>query len=262
MDYVEITSYVPSTYTDHFADRVELLRAIDRRASTRLAALVPNRIGLEHAERDRADGHGVDAVGLIVSASHHHSLLNLRRSVDEALAEAELVAQRATAAGFHVYCYLSTAFGYQKALDTRSEVRRIAHRLSDMGVGEIVLSDTTGVAMRSSVHQVLADIELPPERLFLHMHNHMGLALTNCVAAWRAGVNGFDATLGGVGGYPSSLAKNSRLLDHGGNVDTVSLLKALSADGGLLDHIDVEKLADAMEFLSSVEEVKAWSRRR
>ena len=262
VDAVEITSYVPERYTSQFADRADLLSAIERSSAVQLAAFVPNRRGFELARADKDRGCGVDAIGLIVSSSEEHNRQNLRRSSDEAMGAIADVVTPAREAGFKVFCYVSAAFGYARELDTRNEARDTVRRLSDLGCDEIVLSDTTGVATADSVRAVLGDVHLSKDMLQLHMHNHHLLALSNCLEGWSLGVRGFDATLGGVGGYPQALARKAPVLSQGGNTEVLALLYSLESLGANTSHIDVAVLRQALEYVSTLESVRQWSRGR
>jgi len=262
VDYVEVTAYVPPLFTSQFDGRVELLRRIERGPGTKLAAFVPNQRGFDDALDDRERGHGVDALGLIVSASETHNVRNLRRGTEEALQSIGELAPAASAAGFEVFCYLSAAFGYAEPLDTADRVPSLASTLYELGCEVVVLSDTTGVADRATVRSTVESIGLPRERLFLHMHNHRLRALSNSLAGWDLGVRGFDGTVGGVGGYPQKLASDAPVLSQGGNVDTLALIHGLAARGAEVDQIDVSQLEAALEQVTRLAAVEAWSTER
>jgi hydroxymethylglutaryl-CoA lyase len=100
------------------------------------------------------------------------------------------------------------------------------HRFADLGVQGITLCDTTGMAFPSHVsalcHRAVATF--PGIELTLHFHNTRGMALANTLAALAAGIDRFDASLGGLGGCPYAPGAT-------GNVCTEELVHMLELDG-------------------------------
>jgi hydroxymethylglutaryl-CoA lyase len=64
----------------------------------------------------------------------------------------------------------------------------------------------------------------PALELTLHFHNTRGMALANTLAALEAGIDRFDASLGGIGGCPYAPGAS-------GNVCTEELVHMLELDG-------------------------------
>src|SRR5207247_1069052 len=112
---------------------------------------VPNRAGL-----DRAIAAGVEEVAVFAAASETFSLRNINQGVDASLADYAAVCARAGAAGLRVRGYLSTAFGCPFEGEIAPErVATIAGRLLDLGVYEVAVSDTIGIAHPGQVPRVL-----------------------------------------------------------------------------------------------------------
>src|SRR5205085_4811479 len=80
----------------------------------------------------------------------------------------------------------------------------VAAKLADLGVDEVSLGDTIGVATPAGVGEVLGAIgtRIPMDKLALHMHDTRGTALVNVMAGLLLGVRTFDASAGGLGGCP------------------------------------------------------------
>ena len=80
----------------------------------------------------------------------------------------------------------------------------VAARLIDLGVFEVAISDTIGIAHPGQVPTVLEAVlaRVPVERVALHFHDTRGTALANVLAALPFGVATFDASAGGLGGCP------------------------------------------------------------
>ena len=103
--------------------------------------------------------------------------------------------------------YVSTAFGcpYEGAVPVAAMVR-VASALSDLGVDEISIGDTIGVATPPQVPEVCEALqrEQPVERLAMHFHDTRGNALQNVRAALEMDVLTFDVSSGGLGCLPRS----------------------------------------------------------
>jgi hydroxymethylglutaryl-CoA lyase len=169
-------------------------------AGVRIAALVPNLKGLE-----RAMAAGVREIAVFAAASETFSQRNLNHSIDETLQTYADVCTTARAGGLLVRGYVSTAFGcpYEGAVSIGA-LQRVTDALLAMGVYEVAISDTIGVAHPGQVRTVLRAL-LPgvaTDRLALHFHDTRGTALANVLAALDLGITTFDAAAGGLGGCP------------------------------------------------------------
>lgn len=112
---------------------------------------------------------------------------------------------------------------------------KVCRAISDAGVDRISLPDTVGimrpVGMRNFVSKVRRAVPVP---LDVHVHNDMGLALANALAACDAGADQIHTTIDGVGertGIPS-LAEVAVVLTHlydSGNDFRLDMLGDLSA---------------------------------
>src|SRR5439155_9116774 len=102
----------------------------------------------------------------------------------------------------------------------------VAEQVVEAGVVGISLGDTSGMANPRSVWELVPLLRerLPRIRLNLHLHDTRGAAMANVLAAMEAGVEEFDASLGGIGGSPFSP-------DAGGNVPTEDLAAMLAGMG-------------------------------
>jgi hydroxymethylglutaryl-CoA lyase len=74
----------------------------------------------------------------------------------------------------------------------------------EIGVRELSLSDTTGMANPQQVYEYCRKVqaEFPDVTWVLHFHNTRGMGLANVVAGMLAGVKRYDACFGGLGGCP------------------------------------------------------------
>jgi len=233
---IEVTAFVRPDRVPQLADAEAVAAGITRRPGTRYSALVPNRRGL-----DRAVAAGFHEVALLAAASETFSRRNVNQSIAESLDTCAEIARAAEAVGVRVRAYLSTAFGCPFEGDVSVDrVVDLAGRLADLGVFEVAVSDTIGVAHPGQVRQVLTALlnALPADRLALHFHDTRGMAVANVLAALDFGIQTFDASAGGLGGCPFAPGAS-------GNVATESLLYLLKGLGHPLD-IRADELTSAV----------------
>jgi hydroxymethylglutaryl-CoA lyase len=224
---VEITSFVHPRWVPQLADAVEVARGVDRVPGVTLSALVPNRVGFEAAR-----GAGMGEIAVFLSASETHNRKNVNRSVAESLAGFREVIEPATAAGMRVRAYVSTVYGcpYEGAIDPRRVVRLTADLL-DLGVYQVSLGDTIGVANPAQVEEVIGLVlaEVPAPRVAMHFHDTRGTALANCLVGLLLGITTVDAAVGGLGGCPYAPGASGNLASE----DVVAMLHAMGVETGV-----------------------------
>src|SRR5215471_11626195 len=139
---IEVSAFVSPRWVPQMADAAEVFAGITRRPGTRYTALVPNVAGLE-----RAQNAGVDEIAIFAASSETFSRKNINQSIDDSFITYGDVCERAIAAGMRVRGYLSTAFGcpYEGAVP-EAKVAALSARLIDLGVFEVAVSDTIGIA--------------------------------------------------------------------------------------------------------------------
>ncbi|MBN3527097.1 hydroxymethylglutaryl-CoA lyase [Paenibacillus apiarius] len=236
---IEITSFVNPKWIPALADAAEVAKGIERMPGIVYSALVPNRQGLERAlEVD------VDEAAVFMSASETHNQRNINKSIRVTFPILREVAQEALSAGKSVRGYVSTAFGcpYEGPVSI-DEVIRVSDTLFEMGIGELSLGDTIGIANPKQVQGVL-DILLKrfdAKKLALHFHDTRGTALANILVSMDMGITTFDASVGGLGGCPYAPGAS-------GNVASEDLLYMLDAMG-IQTGVNQEKLLSAARFI-------------
>ena len=232
---IEATSFVHPRFVPQMADAEDMLARVRRRPGVRYEALVPNVRGAERAIAAQAD-----ALVFVTAASDAFNLKNVQMTVDASLGVAEEVRGRARAAGIPVLAGISTSFGCPYSGDVPLErVMDVVDRLADMGMVEIGLADTTGMANPLQVERtVAAALDRVGDRaaLGMHFHNTRGMGLANVVAGLRAGVSIFDSSLGGIGGCPFAPRATGNICTE----DTVLLLHEMGIDTG----VNLERLID------------------
>ena len=219
---IEVSAFVSPTWVPQMGDAAAVFAGIVRRDGVRYTALVPNARGFA-----RALDAGVDEIAIFAAASETFSARNINQTIAGSLATYRAVAEQAREAGIPVRAYLSTCFGcpFEGAVPP-AQVADVAARLAGLGVYEVALSDTIGVAHPRQVLDVLEHVGrvLPLAQTALHFHDTRGTALVNVYAALQAGVTTFDASAGGLGGCPYAPGAT-------GNLATEDLLYMLEGLG-------------------------------
>ncbi|RWZ60368.1 hydroxymethylglutaryl-CoA lyase [Halobacillus fulvus] len=237
--YLEFSSFVHPKWIPQLKDAKEVAQRIKRNKDVTYAALVPNMKGLEAALAT-----DVDEVSIFMSASDAHNRKNINKSIEETYPVLEEVVREAKSAGKSVRGYVSTVFGCPYEGDVPiQQVIDVSKRLLDMGIDELSLGDTIGVANPKQVWETLGrlEAELSFQHLAMHFHNTRGMALANILASLQRGITTFDASLGGLGGCP--YAKGAS-----GNVATDDLVHMLH-QMGISTGIDEKKLEQAGTFI-------------
>jgi len=240
---IEVGAFVHSKWVPQMADTAAVFAAIERRPGTAYIALVPNLKGLAAAMEARATH-----VAIFAAASETFSRRNINQSIDESLAAYAGVAGAASAANVPVRGYLSTAFGCPFEGDVPIDrVVALTRRMLDMGVYQVAVSDTIGVAHPGQVRRVLDALgaAVPLDRIALHFHDTRGTALSNVLAALDHGIATFDASAGGLGGCPYAPGATGNLATedllymlHGlGRATGVSLDAVFEASTALEPHL-------------------------
>lgn len=239
---IEITNFVPAKVIAQFADAADVASAaVAGIRSAKIVALAPNRKGAENMLRA-----GVRNINFVLSVSEEHNLANVRKTVDQSFAEFEnVVALRSENAEWKdvtIQGCLATSFGctIRGRVDPEDVLKGVDRYLS-LGADEILLADTVGYAAPSEINNLFSHtVEMAQGKpVYAHFHDTRGLGLANVYAALEAGVRGFDASTGGLGGCPFAPGAS-------GNIVMEDLVFLLEKEG-LRTGVDLEKYRAARE---------------
>jgi hydroxymethylglutaryl-CoA lyase len=237
---IEVTSFVSPKWIPQLADGEALAAALPELPGVRYSALVPNEQGYA---RMRGAG-GVHMAAVFISASETHNRKNVNCSIAEQLERFRPVADRARADGVALRAYVSTVCGcpYEGAV-AASAVTALVEQLRALGVEELSLGDTIGVAVPNGVRELVAAVAdvAPLESIALHLHDTYGRALANVAAGYQAGIRTFDSSLGGLGGCPYAPGAS-------GNVATEDVVD-LFERSGVATGISLDALVDTSWWL-------------
>lgn len=226
---IEVGSFVPARLLPQLADTAEVLAFAQTLPGLKASVLVPNMKGAERAMECKAQ-----LMLLPLSASHAHSLANLRKTPDEVVAEIARIRAARDAAGSatKLEVGISTAFGctIQGAVD-EAEVVRLAQAVLDEGVDAVSLADTVGYADPSQVKRLYEKVlRVAGDKLnCAHFHDTRGLGLANCFAAWEMGITRFDASIAGIGGCPHAPGASGNVATE----DVAYMLASMGVETGL-----------------------------
>lgn len=241
---IEATSFVRAEKIPQMSDGGELnarLQMIPELKNTHLISLVPNMKGMEGALKA-----GVKDIAVFTATSNTFNQKNINASIDESLVRIKEVMKVANENNIRTRGYISTVFGCPyEGRTSLDELKRVTHKLQDMGVYEVSLGDTIGIANPKQVVEVIEFISKNFKKDFFSMHFHdtRGMAVANILTALEMGMTSFDSSAAGLGGCPYAVGS-------AGNVATEDLL-FLFHSMGIETGVDIKKLTEASKFILS-----------
>jgi isopropylmalate/homocitrate/citramalate synthase len=242
LSVVEATSFVSPRAIPQLSDASEVMKSLARRPSTSYPALVPNLKGME-----RALAAGVRAIAVFTATSESFTRHNINATIAESIAHFRPVVALAQQEKVTVRGYISTVFGcpYEGKVEPRQALN-VAQALLEMGIDELSLGDTIGVATPNQVVDVISlfvdEGAIPIGQLAMHFHDTRGTALANVLMALQSGISIIDSSAGGLGGCPYAPGA-------AGNLATEDLLFMLHGMG-IHTGVDLDKVIAATSFIS------------
>jgi len=239
---VEATSFVSPRAIPQLSDAGEVMGGIPRLPATDYPVLVPNSRGMQ-----RALAAGVRSIAVFTAASESFTRHNINATIAESLANFRPIVALAQQEGIPVRGYISTVFGcpYEGAVAPR-KVLEVALALLEMGIAELSLGDTIGVATPNQVVDVLSLLveqgHIPIERIAMHFHDTRGTALANVLLALQMGVSAIDSAAGGLGGCPYAPGAAGNLATE----DLLYMLHGMNIHTG----VDLDKVVAATSFIA------------
>src|ERR1700730_16722289 len=239
---VEATSFVSPRAIPQLSDASEVMNGITRLATTSYPVLVPNVKGME-----RALAAGGRSIAVFTAASESFTRHNINATIAESLANFRPVVAMAQREGLPVRGYISTVFGcpYEGRVDPRQALR-VSQDLLEMGINELSLGDTIGVATPNQVVDIIGLFveagAIPIEQIAVHFHDTRGTALANVLTGLQLGISIIDSSAGGLGGCPYAPGA-------AGNLATEDLLYMLHGMG-IETGVDLEQVVAATSFIA------------
>lgn len=239
---IEATSFVRSDKIPQMSNAKELFQLLGARADFKkynFPCLVPNLKGYELALDS-----GVKEISLFSATSSSFTKKNINCTVEESFTRMKLFSEKAKKNNIKMRGYISTAFGcpYQGAMSS-NELIAVIEQFLEIGVYEISVGDTIGVATPAQVLKYMNDFKsvISMDKIAMHFHDTKGMALANILTSLEAGGRIFDSSSGGLGGCPYAKGATGNVATE----DVVYLMNSL----GLKTGIDEEKLLNASKFI-------------
>ena len=196
--------------------------------STSFSVLIPNEKGLEMALETP-----LKEVSFLISSSETFSKKNTNCSIQGSFLRLKSILKTSFQQSVKIRTYLSTSFGcpYEGRV-SQAKVVSIIKRLIQMGVYEVSIGDTIGVATPGQVESLLQKIKkngIDFDKLAMHFHDTRGTALANVYASIKLGVRKFDSSIGGLGGCPYAKGAQGNLATE----DLIYMLKGMRINTGI-----------------------------
>ena len=238
LDEIEVGSFVPPKLIPAMADTGEIVKHALTIKGLKVVALAPNVKGFE-----RAREAGAHKITFPVSASHQHSVANVRMTPEQMVEEVRKAASMRAGIRPELEGAVSTAFGCTMQGNVPADdVVRIAVKLAEFCDG-VALADTVGYANPAQVKSLFRRVkrEIGDKLEGAHFHDTRGLGLANALAAWEEGVRSFDSSMGGLGGCPFAPGASGNVITE----DLVFMFESM----GVATGIDFEKLLEARRIM-------------
>lgn len=223
-DVLDCLSFVSPKAIPQMADSAEVAENIDKsKSQTQVSAIIANYRGAEKALKNEV----VDILGFPFSISETFQHRNTNKSQEEAFDDILKIHELTKAENKILNLYFSMAFGNPYGEMWKwQDVEFWAKRFAEIGITNILLSDTTGVATTETITLLFEKIpEQFPEISFgAHFHNRYEESYTKLKAAYDKGCRRFDSAIKGIGGCP--MAKD----DLVGNMPTEQVINFMSVE--------------------------------
>jgi hydroxymethylglutaryl-CoA lyase len=239
--HIDAVSFVSPKAVPQMADSEEVLKRLDPPEDVEIIGIVVNQKGAERAIATDA----VRTLGFPYSVSPTFLQRNQNQTLEAAIDEVEQIKLKADNAGLDMVVYISMAFGNPYGdLWNAEEVIEAVGILADMGIQQISLADTVGLATPQQVKELVSAVIGAYDHLEIgaHLHSTRAGAADKVIAAYDAGCRRFDSAIGGLGGCP--FAQDEMI----GNIPTESAVQALKEHGA---EVPLKKSLDAVVQMSA-----------
>lgn len=235
---VELTSFVRSDKIPQLTDAKELTQEMNHLGLIdKCWVLVPNAKGVEIALT-----LGIKKFAFFTSASELFNKKNINCTVDESVTRITDALKNLQGSQYRKRGYLSMVFGcpYEGEVPFEKSLK-LVNRLMDLGMNEISLGDTIGIAGPEKVKDCIKIFKtiLNLDQLAMHFHDTKGLALVNIFESMNSGVTAFDSSAAGLGGCPYAFGATGNVATE----DVVYLCQQLGFKTG----VELKKLVNASQ---------------
>ena len=227
-DVLDCGSFVSPKSIPQMADSGIVIDEIDKSISnTKLSVIVANYRGAEKA----LEHQQVDILGFPFSISETFQYRNTNKNQEEAFNDIVKISELLKTDGRTLNIYFSMAFGNPYGEIWKWEdVDFWANRFNEIGIKNILLSDTTGTGNVEKIELLFEKIpkKYPEIDFGAHFHNRYEDSYKKLKAAYDKGCRRFDSAIKGIGGCP--MAKD----DLVGNMPTEQVINFMASEK--IDH--------------------------
>ncbi len=238
---IQVASFVNPKVMPQMADAEELCANLRRRDGVIYSGLVLNTKGVQ-----RAADAGLKHAAASISASDAHSKKNANATLEEAKLRFTDMVKTGKERGLAIRGGVQCAFGcrYEGKI-SHDRIFDIVEEQLDLGVDEIALADSTGMANPVSIFEICEMVVSLAEGkpVFLHLHDTEGKGLANVLAALQAGIKHFDTAFAGMGGCPF-------IKGASGNISTEDLVFMLG-QMGIETGVDIKRISEISRSIES-----------
>ena len=239
---IEITSFVHPKAIPQMKDAKEIVSYCLQNHQDKnvvFNALVPNLFGAKAAYES-----GIREITYVISTSNSHNKANVKRSREESFEELKEI--KKSFKDLKIKFAVATVFGcpFEKYVPIKEVEWMIGNGL-EIGVEEICLADTIGVANPLQIEKVLTSLNktFSNQSFSLHLHDTRGMGLANVVTALQNGVDTFESAAGGLGGCPFAPGA-------AGNIASEDLVNMLS-NMGIETKVELDTLLDTVGLIKN-----------
>ena len=186
---------------------------------------------------------GGRVINILAKGSLKHVTTQLRKTPEEHWADVRRVAEKADAKGMTVNVYLEDWSNGMK--NSPDYVFGMVDALKDSPIRRFMLPDTLGVLNPEETFQFCSQmVEKYPDLHFdFHGHNDYDLAVSNTMAAVKAGVSGIHVTVNGLG-------------ERTGNTPVASVVGVLNDHLHIGNTVDEAALSHVCSYVASLSGIR------
>jgi hydroxymethylglutaryl-CoA lyase len=239
-DTIDFGSFVSPKAVPQMQDTTEVLDRLDLSATrSKLLAIVANHRGAKEAVRHAQ----ISFLGFPFSISETFQQRNTNSGIEKAFDTVKQITDLCGESGKKLRIYLSMGFGNPYGDEwSIALLRHWAEAMIDLGIEDIYLADTIGIATPEQITEVMTGLkDLDATRFGMHLHSTPNTWQEKIEAAYRAGCRMFDTSLRGFGGCP--MAKDELT----GNIATENVVGFLQANGEEVG-LDMDEWREAMDY--------------
>ena len=226
-DVLDCGSFVSPKAIPQMAATQHVIPEITKKNNTKISVIVANISGAERPWKHE----NIDILGFPFSICENFQYRNTNKNQEEAYQEIVKIWELVQSENRELNLYFSMAFGNPYGEIWKwQDVEFWAKRFAEIGIKNILLSDTTGTGNVERISKKKEKIpeQFPDIHFGAHFHNKYEDSYVKLKAAYDKGCRRFDSAIKGIGGCP--YAKD----DLVGNMPTEQVINFMASEK--IDH--------------------------